>query len=28
MSTTCYLGPGFLYLGNSVCTMLVKWMPT
>jgi len=23
MSTSCYLGPGFSYLRNSVCLMLV-----
>jgi len=28
MTTSCYIGPGFSHLRNSVCLMVVTWMPT
>jgi len=28
MSTSCYLGPGFSHLRNSVYLMVVTWMST
>jgi len=28
MSTSRYLGPGVLYLRNSVCLIFVTWMST